>query len=200
MTKQLETWDPIVRLTHWGIAAAVLLNGTLLSESGAVHVWIGYAAFGLLLLRLMWGLVGPREARFTAFPPSIKRVKGQLGDILAWRHRDYPTSHTPLGSLMVFALWAMIALVSITGIAMQSDPFPATEATHWATLLDDHDSGDEHEHDKEGPGEALEELHEAAATILLLLAAMHVAGVGLESRLSGRNLVKRMLPRRRPDG
>ena len=191
-------WDPLVRLTHWGIALAVVLNGIFLAEAGAVHVWIGYVALGLLMLRLLWGLVGTGKARFASFPPSLPKARAHLRDLLAWRHRDYP-SHTPLGAWMAYTLWALIAVVSLTGIAMESDPFPAgvdggAEHAGWSAYLHDEDDyEDEH-------GEALEELHEGAATLILVLAALHVAGVGVESRLSGVNLVRKMLPWRQRDG
>lgn len=40
---EFKTWDPLVRLTHWGIAAAVLLNGLVVEDGSLVHVWLGYA-------------------------------------------------------------------------------------------------------------------------------------------------------------
>jgi cytochrome b len=41
--------------------------------------------------------------------------------------------------------------------------------------------------------EAVEEVHEAAANLLVGLAALHVAGVLVETRLSGVDLVRAML-------
>jgi cytochrome b len=68
---------------------------------------------------------------------------------------------------MVYALWACLAVTVVSGVMMESDAF-------W---------GDK----------AVEELHEAAANGLLLLAVAHVAGVLLETRLSGVNLVRAMV-------
>lgn len=48
----VRVWDPLVRLTHWGIALAVLVNGVLLRDGDIAHIWIGYGALALLLLRL----------------------------------------------------------------------------------------------------------------------------------------------------
>jgi cytochrome b len=64
-------WDRLVRITHWSVAVAVLLNGLVTTEGGQVHVWIGHAAFALLALRLIWGFVGTAEARFASFPASL---------------------------------------------------------------------------------------------------------------------------------
>ena len=195
-------WDPLVRLTHWGIALAVLLNGLLLEEGKTFHVWVGYAAFGLLLLRLLWGLVGTGNARFSSFPPSLSAARAHLRDLLEWRHRDYP-SHTPLGAWMAYTLWALLLVVALTGVAMENDPFPQNggeEPAGWASYFSEHDEEEEDEHGEGRNGEhddeegLLGEVHETAANLILILAALHVAGVGVESRLSGVNLVRRMLP------
>ncbi|MFN3606174.1 MAG: hypothetical protein ACK4SS_03115, partial [Cypionkella sp.] len=49
--------------------------------------------------------------------------------------------------------------------------------------------------DKEGDDayEWAEDVHEVAANLVLILALIHVAGVALESRALGRNLVRPML-------
>jgi cytochrome b len=181
-----RAWDPLVRITHWAIAAAVLLNGVLTEGGSPVHVWIGYAAFAMLALRLAWGLVGPEEARFSAFPPSLGAARIHVADLLAGRPRSY-RSHDPLGSLMAYALWGTLLVVVATGLAMEADPFPASEprasaARYWQ---DDDEA-------REG-GELLEEVHEAAATLLLVLAAAHVAGVAVEARRGNRGIVRAML-------
>ena len=104
-------WDPLVRVTHWGVAAAVVANGLITEGGSLVHVWIGLAVAALLALRLIWGLVGPAEARFSAFPPSPRRAIAHVRDILAGRHVVH-RSHNPLGALMVYALWATLAVAA----------------------------------------------------------------------------------------
>lgn len=192
-------WDPLVRLTHWGVAAAVLLNGLIIEDESLTHIWIGYVAVGLLALRLIWGFIGTRPARFSSFPPSISAALGHVGDLFAGRHRQH-ASHNPLGALMVYALWGTLTVVSVTGIMMEPTPFPTSrssiemqESSHESGR--DHDGGDEH--DGEGGEDILEEIHEVAANLLLLLAAFHVGGVFMESRLSGINLARQMVTGRR---
>jgi len=174
-TCAVAVWDPLVRLTHWGIAAAVLLNGLLVDDDAAAHVWIGYAAAGLLALRLAWGLIGPRHARFASFPPSLSAARAHAAATLNGTARPH-LSHNPLGALMAYALWGGIAVVCASGMMLETDAF-------WGS-------------------DAVEGVHEVAANLLLLLAALHVGGVVLESRLSGVNLVRAMWDgvKRLPDG
>lgn len=190
-------WDPIVRLTHWGIAFAVLLNGLVTEDGGQVHVWIGYAALALLALRLVWGVVGAERARFASFPPSLSAARAHLGDLVTGRYREH-RSHNPLGALMAYALWGLLAVVTLTGIGMAGSPFDARPAFVQAEAVaagrDDGEAREGRAEREDGEeNEALEEVHEIAANLMLILAALHVGGVALESLLAGRNLVRPMV-------
>ncbi len=119
-------WDPIVKLTHWGVVTAVIANAIFTEEGSGWHIWVGYGLAGLLALRLLWGLIGPREARFSAFPPSPRRAMAHLGAISRGevvRHR----SHNPLGALMAYAIWGTLMVIVGSGIAMSGPP-PADPA------------------------------------------------------------------------
>lgn len=214
-------WDPIVKLTHWGVVTAVIANAIFTEEGSGWHIWVGYGLAGLLVLRLLWGLIGPAEARFSAFPPSPARAIAHLGEIrrgeVAHRH-----SHNPLGALMAYAIWAALAVIVASGIAMSGPPpaDPAAvkgeqgEAGEVALSLPDtllqtlippaRAEEDEGEEATEG-GEAgeggenesydwLEEVHEIAVNLLYVLIALHLAGVVFETRRSGREVVGAMIP------
>lgn len=197
-----RAWDPLVRLTHWTIALAILVNGAVLRDGTVTHVWIGYAALSALILRLLWGLIAPGPARLADMPLAPSQAVAHLRALLARRWHESP-GHTPLGAWMAVAIWSLLALTALTGLALEPDPFPGDETHHaWSEYRYDHDDDDDHErHDREDDhdgretdgGELIEELHEAAATALLILAALHVAGVGVESRLSGVNLAMGMI-------
>lgn len=188
-------WDPVVRLTHWGVAFGVLANWFITEEGGQVHVWIGYAALSLLVLRLVWGMLGTEEARFSSFPPSFRAALGHVRDLTVGRRVEH-RSHNPLGALMVYALWGTLMVVGATGISMAGSPFapPTTPvSSEWPVDAPRHvGAHEEAERDEEEKG-VIGEIHEAAATLLLILAAFHVAGVAVESRRSGRNLAREMV-------
>lgn len=195
----VRRWDPLVRITHWGIAAAVVANGLITEGGSQIHVWIGLAVAGLLALRLVWGIIGPVEARFASFPPSPRRALDHVRDILAGRHVHH-RSHNPLGALMAYALWAALAVVIATGVTMtgfppkvdaEGDERPAAVATVMPEADEEAGEG-EGEGEGEG-GELVEEVHEIAANLLLALAALHLLGVAFETRRSGRQIVSAMI-------
>lgn len=191
-------WDPIVRLTHWGIALVVVLN-TLLSDGGSVfHVTLGWLAMALLVMRLIWGALGPVEARFSAFPPNPMAALRHLRQLLSGRVQPH-ASHNPAAALMVYAFWLTLTVVIGTGLYLTGGATPmqvandkaAVASGDWSALIKDSE-GDASD---EGSGlrHTAEEMHKVAANLLLILAALHVAGVALESRALRRNLLAPML-------
>ena len=199
--RRVRRWDPLVRLTHWGIVASVTVNALVTEEGSGPHQWVGYALAALLALRLLWGLVGTPEARFLAFPPSPARALAHIRDMRAGRQVDH-ASHNPLGALMVYAIWSCLAVIIASGLAM-APPFaapkgdPASSGTHIESASvaiggDENGEGGEHE---EG---VLTEVHEIAVNLLYLLIALHLAGVIFETRRSGPQVVRAMLPWRSP--
>jgi cytochrome b len=195
----LPSWDPLLRLAHWGIAGVVLANYAFTKEGGSVHIALGWAGMALLLLRLIWGFVGPREARFASFPPNPMAALRHLGGLLRGKAPQYP-SHNPAGALMAYALWACLAVLMLTGLGMSGlSPFAradleaAVAEGDWSVLVEE--DGDA---EGENPfGDVLEEVHEVAANLILILAVLHVAGVAVESRALRRNLLAPMLITRR---
>lgn len=208
-TTRVRGWDPLVKLTHWGIALAVLVNGVVTEEGSDWHVWVGTGMAALLMVRLLWGFIGPREARFSAFPPSPARAGDHVADIVAGRKRLH-ASHNGLGALMAYAIWAALAVVAVTGFAMSGVPgtasarveapmVPAVAAPLAPVAEEAEEEGEEAEEAEEGEGvergegpEWIEEVHEVAANLLFVLAALHIGGVLFETRRSGPAVIRRM--------
>lgn len=193
-----KRWDPIVKLTHWGIVAAVIGNALVTEEGTGWHIWIGYGLAALLALRLLWGLVGPREARFAAFPPSLARASNHLGEIRRGEVTRH-ASHNPLGALMVYAIWATLLVVIGTGVAMSGPP-PADPWAERGEHGEQAGGGEAEEREEGGEGEGEEdkgplgELHELAVNLLYVLIALHLMGVVFETRRSGPQIARSMLP------
>ncbi len=191
MTKR-SRWDPVVKLTHWSVVAAVLANAVFTEEGSDTHVWVGYALAAILGLRLLWGVIGPAEARFTAFLPSIGRALGHVREIRAGVPSEHK-SHNPLGALMVYAIWACLIVIIATGISMAG--LPSTSERIGTPVAASYEQREAGEHEDEGHEEELaEEIHETAANLLYLLILLHLAGVVFETRRSGRKVILAMVP------
>ena len=72
--EQIKVWDPLVRIFHWILVAA--FSTAFLTEDKFLnlHVYAGYTIAGLIVFRLLWGLIGTRHARFSDFvrPPRAE--------------------------------------------------------------------------------------------------------------------------------
>ncbi|MFX0545920.1 cytochrome b/b6 domain-containing protein [Roseovarius sp. S1116L3] len=163
--RDILVWDPLVRLIHWTVVLMVLINAAIVEHDSQIHLWAGYTIIALVAVRMMWGLVGTRFARFSAFPPSPRRalrhVQGMRGG-----DRTVHLSHNPLGALMVYNIWATVLALGVTGYMMGTVRFFGIE---W-----------------------VEELHELAYGWLLASIAAHIAGVIFDTWRSGVPLVKAM--------
>ena len=65
-------------------------------EVEGVHIAAGYGIAALLLLRLIWGVVGPDHARFSSFVRSPRDVAAYLRDVASFRAPRY-LGHNPAG-------------------------------------------------------------------------------------------------------
>lgn len=175
---EVNVWDPFVRIFHW----LLVLSFTVVWISGeeliTLHAWAGYAVTGLVLLRLVWGFIGSRHARFSDFVHRPAVVSAYLRDTLRLRARRY-LGHNPAGGAMIVLMLATLLITSATGIAV----YGIEESAGPLAMLAGSSGADE---------EVLEELHEFCANFMLLLVLVHIAGVLVESLIHRESLVKAM--------
>lgn len=162
---QVTNWDPFVRMFHWSLAALFLANSFVLEEDGSLHAYVGYAVLALVSLRIGWGFVGPRKARFQTFLPTWSGLKDHLMSYVDGRAEEH-VSHNPLGALMVFNLLGTMVLIGVTGWLMRD---AGLNQTTW-----------------------LADLHELLANYALACVGLHVVGVLIETRRTGAGLLRAM--------
>ena len=183
---EVRVWDPFVRIFHWSLVPGFTLAWISGEELEVLHNYAGYFVLGLVLLRVGWGFVGTRHARFRDFTYPPRTVAGFLRDTLGRRARRY-LGHNPAGGAMVILMLAVLVITCLTGIAYYG---MAQGAGPLAVLAGA----------TEGTREALEEVHEFAANLMVLLVAVHIIGVVVESRLHRENLVAAMFSGRKRAG
>jgi len=170
MTERVLVWDAPTRVFHWLLAttfAGAFLTGD--SERWRdIHVLLGYTFVGLIVFRLIWGLVGTRYARFRSFWFRPAEVWQYLRSLATRSPRHY-VGHNPVGGLAIFLLLALGLTTGLTGWAYYSDM----------------------------GGDWLAELHEGAAFAMLGLVGVHIAGVVVSSLLHRENLIRAMITGRK---
>lgn len=204
----VPTWDPFVRLFHWLLVAGFVVAYVTQEDRLDLHVWSGYAVGGLILLRIVWGFVGPRHARFRDFLYRPRQVFGYLRGLIRVHARRY-LGHSPAGGVMIFGLLLFLILTVATGLMLygqenHAGPLAplyggiAAANAPAAVMRAEHGNGKTAE--AEG-GESLEELHELFANVTLALVIVHVLGVLATSLVHRENLALSMITgrKRAPD-
>jgi len=119
-----RVWDLPTRLFHWALVASVTA-GWALGEFRSFstinwHFYLGYTTGGLILFRLIWGIVGPPTARLSALFPKPSEVIDYLRH-LSDREPSAVVGHSPLGSLSVLALLTSLMVQVSTGLFAEDD-------------------------------------------------------------------------------
>jgi cytochrome b len=206
----VRVWDIAVRVFHWSLVGFFAIAYVTGEEDNLVHIYSSYAVMGLVLFRILWGLIGTRYARFSDFLYSSRVVADYLKSLTTRTPQRY-IGHTPPGGWMIMALLASLLITSMTGLQVYGlegyGPLAGKEQSISIVSTAYADSGnregrgwDAHEHDdeeNESEESLWEEIHEFFANFTLFLVFVHIAGVVVSSRLHRENLVKAMITGRK---
>ena len=174
-TQRIPLWDLPVRLFHWLLVIAIAAAVITANIGGNAMVWhgrIGLFIAGLIVFRLVWGLIGPTYARFSTFLPT----PGSIGAYLRGQWRGI--GHNPLGSLSVLGLLLMVAVQVGTGL------FANDDIAFRGPLFD---------LVGKGTSDLLTRVHRIAINLLMTLIALHLAAIAFYAHVKKDNLVKPMI-------
>ncbi len=173
---EIRVWDLPVRVFHWALVLLVTTSW-ITAQTGfdEIHEWSGYSVLTLVVFRILWGLFGSENARFSRFltPPAVAWDHLKATSTRTAPHYD---THNPAGGWMVIALLLMLLLQAGTGLFSSDDilfegPFAAAVSSQWS--------------------EWAKNIHARSFNIMLALVAVHVLAVGLHE-LHGERLIKAM--------
>ena len=162
----VRVWGVVVRLLHWSLVVTVVASWWTRYGFGRVHEWWGYAAAGVVTLRVLWGFIGPEHARFARFVKSPANTRAYFREVLK-NQADRHIHHNPLGAWMVVALLVTVSAVCFSGWLYTTDRFWGLE---W-----------------------VENLHDGLTWCLILLLCGHLSGVLWGSLRDKENLVSAMI-------
>lgn len=182
--KKFLIWDLPTRFFHWLFVLSFVFawitseNDRFLYE----HVFAGYAFAGLLLFRFLWGWIGSYYALFRSFAYDWNSVSDYLKGLLTGEAQRH-IGHNPAGGWAIFGILSLSLIVIISGLMVfggEEGHGPLASVVGFEL------------------GHYMKEVHEIAATILLLLVFVHVVGVIFESIFHRENLVRAMITGHKP--
>ncbi|MEX8494973.1 cytochrome b/b6 domain-containing protein [Sphaerotilus sp.] len=163
--------DAPTRVFHW-LFALCFTGAYLTAESEhwrLVHVTLGYTFAGLLVFRLVWGLIGPRQARLGLMARKLSGLRTWIDGLRAGRPNGRQAQNLGM-TATVLALMIAVVPVTLSGYASENE---------WG-------------------GDWLGQLHGLIGDGLLALAIAHVGLIALLSLLRRTNLARPMLTGRIP--
>ena len=171
-------WDLPVRLFHWLLLAAVVTAWASVElDAMNVHIWAGQTVLGLVLFRLLWGVLGTRTARFSSFVRSPKVALAYARSLRA-QMKVLHLGHNPLGALSVLGLIALTLLQAGTGLFADDDVLTQGPLAH---LL----SADGREF--------MTAWHKLNINLLYAMIALHILAIFMYWKLGKQNLVRPMV-------
>ena len=170
MKQRVLIWDLPTRFFHW-LLVMNFFGAYFSGESerwALIHITCGFSVFGLIIFRLIWGLVGTRYARFTEFMRSPAKTIAYIKLSVQGHAKPY-IGHNPAGAMAILCLLSLGIINCVSGWLLYED-------IGW---------------------EWLETLHEQAALLMLVVVILHVLGVLVSGRLHRENLIHAMLDGRK---
>lgn len=177
--EQRKVYDPALRLMHaWnGIAVLGLIATAMLAEAYErggtedriwhIHVLFGYGLSLGLAARLVWGLLGPRSARFSDMwhPGVWKRALLSLRIPVSRRY-----GHNALASAAYLLVYLALGFMAATGLALAAIEQGSGPLTLWLF-------------DAVNLKEVFKEPHEAIAWLVGGFVCLHFAGLYYHERI-----------------
>lgn len=116
-------WDIPVRLFHLAFATSffgAFAIGQWADDDGTlfpVHMLLGGTMAFMVVLRVIWGFVGPRYARFASFVFGPAEVAAYMRGAISGGGKRY-LGHNPGSSLAIFPLLALALGLAVSGALM----------------------------------------------------------------------------------
>ncbi len=201
MKNQIYVWDNMVRFFHWTLVLVFTIAYLTGEELDLVHAYAGYYIMGLIVVRIIWGFIGTKYARFSQFIRSPQAAFNYLKELFSSQkdnNEEKYIGHNPAGGWMVIMLLLSILATGYSGLkvyGLEGNGPLAISATEYSQTQQSNliNVSDDGVHENEQDEEFWEGIHEFLANFTVLLILLHVGGVILSSRKHHTNLIKAMI-------
>ena len=180
-----KVWDLPIRLFHWLLVATIIfqyVSVEILDNTIEWHFYGGYFGLGLILFRIVWGMVGSYYARFTQFVVSPKKaflyLFSNTPNNHESAHQHEHLGHNPAGGYSVLVLLSLVLTQAITGLFLTDDifseaPYHGVLSKFWEDMAN--------------------YLHHNVYIVLFVAIALHISAIIFYKLKHKQNLTKAMI-------
>lgn len=150
MHQRIYVWDKFVRLFHWSLVALFVTSYLTGENEHWTHFYSGYAIVILIALRLIWGLIGSKYAKFNEFVRSPRTVFSYIKSIVRGNPKRY-LGHNPAGGVIIVVLLASLLVTTISGmklLAIEEGQGPFASRINLSIVQKAYADDHHHEHEK----------------------------------------------------
>jgi Ni/Fe-hydrogenase b-type cytochrome subunit len=134
-------WVNAICVVALVVVGYLILNGQALEipRTGSlklktIHTWIGYVFAINLLIRIVWAFLGNPYARWRAILPGgrgyLSAVRSYLTAFVS-RHPEQYLGHNPLGRLSVTAMLILVIILAASGLVLAGTDLFYPPIGHW---------------------------------------------------------------------
>lgn len=182
--RSIQVWDLPTRLFHWilvGLVICSFITGKIGVSAMRYHEWSGVAILVLIVFRLVWGLIGGRQSRFSAFVKGPTAVFRYASTLFSKDSKQY-IGHNPLGGWSILAMLTSLFVQAGTGLFANDDIL--TEGPFYYLV-------------SKTTSDWLTGVHRLNQNILAFLVAIHLGAIIFHLVVKRENLIKPMITGRK---
>ncbi len=171
MNKENKTyvWSFLGRLSHWLLVVSFFASfiTSFYENLLTLHVTFGIIALGMFIKKIVWGLIGPKYARWSDYHFAFSDLKLYFVEKVKNRYRQIQAGHNPASSWFAFLVtWigiicCLLGLV-LYGVQEGNGIFYFMNNTYYIYM------------------EEFFTIHEVLSYILLVMILTHITGVLIE--------------------
>lgn len=186
MKDEVKVWDWSIRVFHWSLPILLFLlwfSATQSENFDALehHMILAQILLGLMIYRIIWGVIGTPAARFSRFITGPTTWWVYASSLLKRQPIHY-LGHNPIGGMMVLILLGVVSFQLMTGLFTSDDILfsgplvnsVSNDTSRWMSRW-----------------------HKSFFDWILVLVALHLIAITLY-KLLGEGLVKAMITGRKP--
>jgi cytochrome b len=181
---EIDVWDPLLRIFHWGLALTFIIAYLSGDDYLDVHTVAGYSLLALIVLRIPWGFIGGRHARFADFVRPPSEVLVHIKELITGKP-SYYEGHNPLAGWVYIVMFLTLIALALSGIALLGIEEQAGPLAQMMVRVP---------HSFE---DVIEDTHEILANGAVALVVIHLLGVLIGSMTQGENLIRAMITGRK---
>ncbi len=175
-------WSFLGRLSHWMLVGSFFACyiSSFYENLLTLHISIGIIVFGMLLMKIVWGVIGPKYARWSDFDFKIKHLKYYFIEKIKYRYRDIPAGHNPASSWFAFlvtwfGIFCCLSGFILYGVQEGNGLFSFLNASFISKV------------------DIINNIHYILVYILLFMITAHITGVLIEQFYHKTNMVMAMV-------